>query len=91
MDQCDICQYYKRVQPSADDPRKNECYLERRHTEQYKPFKKSNQVIPLTCRNFSHVKTAILYYRGGGRQALRATPEQPRLELPGMSEDDGTN
>lgn len=84
--QCELCQNAKKVgTPNLDEPAQNSCYETRRYFEDYQPFKKDKKTtVRLTCANFSHIKTAILGLRGGGQITIRATPENPKVELSKM-------
>lgn len=85
---CELCQSIKKIEPvDAEWSTQNQCYETRSYFEDYKPFKGSNQTVRLTCKNFSHIKTAVLNFRGGGRKVMRATPDTPNIKLPGLDND----
>lgn len=83
---CELCQSIKRVEnPNLDLVYQNSCYEMRGRFEKYQPFKKdAKTTVMLTCANFSHIKTAVLGLRGGGQMTIRATPENPKVELSKM-------
>jgi hypothetical protein len=83
---CELCQSIKKVENlDLEWPTQNRCYETRRYFEEYQPFKKDKKTtVRLTCANFSHIKTAVLSFRGGGQTTIRATPENPKVELEKM-------
>lgn len=84
--QCELCQNAEKVEdPDFIWMTQNSCYEPRRRFEDYQPFKKDKKTtVMLTCANFSHIQTAVLGLRGGGQMTIRATPENPKVELSKM-------
>lgn len=79
---CVFCQSVNKVQPVNDEwPAQNPCFETRSRYEAYAPFPRDKRTLWLTCDNFSHIKTAVLGLRGGGRMTVRATPEHPRVDM----------
>ena len=68
MNQCQICQNVNRqnVGEKAED---NPCFEARTYPVEYQPVKKRKETITLTCARFSHVHTAILYFRQSKKTA----------------------
>lgn len=80
---CELCQNADKVKSAnIEEPTQNQCFEVRSYFEDYKPFKKDKKtIVRLMCKNFSHIQTAVLGLRGGGRIVLRATPEKPQVNL----------
>lgn len=92
LNMCDLCQSIKKTETvNAEQPEQNSCFESRRYAENYKPFKKDKTIIRLTCDGFSHIQTAVLGLRRGGRITLRATPETPKIELANLGPLFGNN
>lgn len=79
---CELCQNSDKVRAvDTESPNNNQCFEARRWVEDYRPFKKNKATIRLTCSHFSHIKTAVINFRGGGRLVRRATPKVPNVDL----------
>lgn len=79
---CVLCQSVKKAEPiNHESPEQNTCFEARKYPENYAPFHKDRRTLGLTCDGFSHLKTAVLGLRGGGRVTIRATPDRPKVEL----------
>ena len=87
MHQCALCENYQRVAiPDVEHPETNSCYVSRGYQEDYRPFKGRSDRVFLTCRHFSHVRTARITYTNGKRETRRATLEAPHVLMPGMED-----
>lgn len=83
LNMCQLCQNCDKVKAvNLEEPEKNQCFEARRYVENYAPFKNDKkQTVRLTCDHFSHIKTAVINFKGGGRVTIRATAAKPNLDL----------
>lgn len=76
--QCEICQFVDRVAKPDMDSEQNDCFVKRNAPYSYRPFKGAETTIPLSCQNFSHIRTGRFTLRQGGTKVtIHATPEEP--------------
>lgn len=65
---CKICQSGQRPNTVSDDPIHNPCFDAERMS-QYQPFAKDERTIPVTCGNFTHIRSMSVVMRTKGKRS----------------------